>query len=1070
MLILTHKLHIMKKLILTFLLIRTSILFAQTNLITNAGFETFAAGTSSYLTNTVGSATNFPNQWQLSLITNCSGSCAAGQSTIVTNTKNTGNNALYLIINKQANRNDIRLLQSFDSPQQGIYALSFYLKSDKAGYPVTVDVLKPTQAITTNGNVPYSFQISTTTTWTQYKMYVDLTTWTSNELKSMRISIRPNTVLTVARPSGPFPKEFWIDDVSFYLTNRGTAESLKQAAIAVATTRQLASQNAGFTTEANTLTTEIATLNSSPATNPVQPTFAYGFYPVPTQTTAETNPFIKSIQEWATNYLATPMPTYRKSMVGVPLFITSEASIEPLGIALEKLHWLLVSPYSDYQYNPELFKRFLNITYATTDDYELNGTEGIEGQIPGKTVNALNNWLHAPSIAYGWRMADYSFANYIPATLKNTLKVAATSMGTQHKAWAANINNEVYVNRDISYAETLMHTGLQLNNTTWQDTSKQIVDIVTNSTNLSPDGAFTYYKSQNEVTNYHGANNNSLAKIWTVSNYEPAKTALTKASNYELISIEGTGVGEFYTAAAWKSQWNGFSGYSEEPLLYFSRNTALKSKMNLIRKAYGWTPLALNISFYDPTIGESPLKDNYIVYDSNIKGPRGRNGRFSYAATLRNVSPASTDVGLQTIIGAMTTKAGRNPDIDELDAAVMAIHSKVHVKKSTTPTEWIDCGYLNTNIDPKLCMSKTAATVSTKSDLQSQNYGPVAAITQWSSYQQWITLPDRIIGIVETFPTKNQATKAFEIDGRVKFTYGRSGLLAKKNIVTEITNKQYSYGKLRAIIHDHDFTTVSTALGGIIRDDQSPNPSTEIIFRYNLSDGSTLYSYPGTTKKYFIIEIRNTDVTTNATVSRVNAGNLKGLIVTIDGKKFSSYRNMGSTPTNVDLTNAKVAGYTTKGFLSRTDTDTKAPLDITTSSITLAANEQVLVISSNDTNDLTNGWASFNALMANTASRTSIETTDLENILFHQDKAYLYPNPTNGNTINLKAYLEQDTNVVLDIYDIQGRTVLSKNLETQKQGELNQELNISSLNQGTYILKINYDNQKTETIRFIKTN
>jgi len=205
--------------------------------------------------------------------------------------------------------------------------------------------------------------------------------------------------------------------------------------------------------------------------------------------------------------------------------------------------------------------------------------------------------------------------------------------------------------------------------------------------------------------------------------------------------------------------------------------------------------------------------------------------------------------GLNTIVGAMKTITNANGK-DSLDAALMSVHSKVHVRNSATPTQQTDWGYMMANnTTPKVNTTKIASSVSISGQLQYYNSGPTGVLTNWSSYQQWITLPDRIIGIVETYPTNNAATSAFEIDGRVRFTYGRA-ISTPKYMVTEVAGSRYSYGPFKAIIHAHDFTTVTTDTAGVVLD--SYRNAMEIIFRYNLSNGSTLYSYPANTKNILL--------------------------------------------------------------------------------------------------------------------------------------------------------------------------------------------------------------------------
>jgi hypothetical protein len=949
-------------------------LFSQTEYVTDRGFEGATVGTTSFIVPSGGGGNvgaTLAGQWQLTFANgNCAGGCSSGTSQVVTNTKNSGNNALYINITKQTNRNDIRLFQVFPASPAiaaGKYLITYYMKADKANYPLVLDVLKPTQSLSVNGSVPYSVAHTTTTNWKKYRFIVDLTTWTAAELTNFRISIRPNTAINTASPTGPFPKEFWFDDFSFTPYNSATANigslaDLKNIAILVAQERKKMSLDSGFVAESVALDAEIQLMSAGTFNVPIIPTKAVGFNPATALTTAATNPYINSVQNWADTYSSTTFVPYKKSKVGKSIFPKTSSQIcRDLAPTIERLYWLVTSPYSSYRYNPDLFYRFLHIMYATSDDYKLNGNESVAGNLPGSTDNGMNDWLGAYGFPYGWRMLEYTYPDYVPITLKKQMQDATDLMGTQHRIWANNVYDYPYINRDISYAEVLMHAGLYRNNSDWTNIAKVLID--TTKAHLYPDGAYAYIGYQNEVQNYHGATNNSMAKLWAVSEYQSAWDCLQTGSNYEVISIEGGSVPEFYTAGCWKTQWNGIAGESGVGLVSVSENPYLKTRLDQLDAIFGISPEAFGIGYYKDIVGK-PIADNYVVYDRNIQGPRGRYGRFSYGISARITSPEATTrvpgVGMQTMVGAMMTQVGRNVNQDEMNAAVMAVHSKVHVKNSSTPAEWIDWAYMSNKTEPLICVAKTASTVSSPAVLQSQSYGPSAYDTQWSSYQQWITLPDRIIGFVETYPGSNVPTNAFEIDGRVRFTYGRNGLKTAKNLVEDIAGQKYSYGNLKTIIHAHDFTTVSTGLAGTLRDDQSTGPASEIIFRYNLSTGTTLYPYPGTTKKYFIVEIRRSDAVGDAVVSRVIDGETKGLVVKLNGKSYSSFRNLGTAPATIDLTNVLIAGSINEAHFPRNDEPSLIkPQKITGTNFSLSGKNQVLIISSNEPTDIGKGWRNY---------------------------------------------------------------------------------------------------------------
>ena len=76
--------------------------------------------------------------------------------------------------------------------------------------------------------------------------------------------------------------------------------------------------------------------------------------------------------------------------------------------------------------------------------------------------------------------------------------------------------------------------------------------------------------------------------------------------------------------------------------------------------------------------------------------------------------------------------------------------------------------------------------------------------------------------------------------------------------------------------------------------------------------------------------------------------------------------------------------------------------------------------------------------------------TDIEDLCFTQ--VYVFPNPV-VNTLNIQGV---DENTLLEVYNLTGKSVLK---------DKGTELDVTSLSQGTYILRIN-----NQYVKFIKNN
>lgn len=200
------------KIIIAAFIMAANSISAQTNLLTDGGLE--IPGKNYILNNSGTNKLPSNGKWFMSFsIGGCENGCCEGTSEYTTADKKVGNSSLKMNIIRQTNRNDIKLFQTMRGVTAGIYEVSFWGKSDKDGYPIALDVLKGTQSSTNNGAEPFTGNFTTSSEWKQFKYNVDLSDWTTEELELMRVSIRPNN--TKKLPEGPYPKTFWIDEVSF---------------------------------------------------------------------------------------------------------------------------------------------------------------------------------------------------------------------------------------------------------------------------------------------------------------------------------------------------------------------------------------------------------------------------------------------------------------------------------------------------------------------------------------------------------------------------------------------------------------------------------------------------------------------------------------------------------------------------------------------------------------------------------------------------------------------------------------------------------------------------------------
>jgi Ca-activated chloride channel family protein len=78
----------------------------------------------------------------------------------------------------------------------------------------------------------------------------------------------------------------------------------------------------------------------------------------------------------------------------------------------------------------------------------------------------------------------------------------------------------------------------------------------------------------------------------------------------------------------------------------------------------------------------------------------------------------------------------------------------------------------------------------------------------------------------------------------------------------------------------------------------------------------------------------------------------------------------------------------------------------------------------------------------------------------------LFPNPAH-DIINLDYELTKSANVVIEIFDLMGKKVLSVGSETQNIGKKHRQIDVSSLKQGTYICRLSAGNSDVKTLKLL---
>jgi hypothetical protein len=546
------------------------------------------------------------------------------------------------------------------------------------------------------------------------------------------------------------------------------------------------------------------------------------------------------------------------------------------------------------------------------------------------------------------------------------IKLHADTIDAQQGAkFRAAVPGTSWVNADVRWMLGLRFAYDVLGTTSYRDTAASALQLISGS--LLPDGGFLYDAKQNDVYTYHGDIITALARYWQVTGEPLARELVVDSYWYYPLSVEPNGTPEYSSGASWKHYWNQVTG-SEAAYVV----AALANSPENLRVAKWFTPSpSLFLStFHRADLVASASPQNYITYDRNVMGPRGRFGTFSYVGTA---SPyTGENRGKRTFVGAMVTDFTGSNNAWRLNAALDSAQTRVRYAtgpdnntigndvSGPTPIVYYDAAQQERNA---YTVDDRFATLST--DYVLSKYKG-AAQPNWRGDQQWLFLQDRIVGLATLESLTTQS--AYAMVGSLRFVSGRAHWGTARSFV-QVNSNTWSYGKLTVRIVEQDYGAVTTSYEDTWDDkvDVIDNKTGRLNFVDSAAaaaNESSLISYPAGTRKRYLVEIRpDTTTTAPTTLARIEPGNgLRGIDYALGSTRFRTIANPTDNPITYIATLPWSAGGAIAHFAGETyrapflsafdqpDTDTRgrwltakplAAFASNTVSITVAPHEHV---------------------------------------------------------------------------------------------------------------------------------
>ncbi len=655
-------------------------------------------------------------------------------------------------------------------------------------------------------------------------------------------------------------------------------QALKRAALIWAVEDVNASLAAGLQTIALDTYDDLRTMLHQPVSGPQTPPSGL----LPSIPSFSSNPLATSAMSSLTT-LRNSTTTYAKDPTPIDFRIPLQG---------RDMAWGLTHAQSPLRRDPTLMiamlRRFqrvfeTNLAGVDNDNFMVTATAHEMYRI----LDAVHPELILPSRRVQWEAAILRNVNQTLA--RHGTRLNGTMPGTS------------WVNADVRHMAALALAAEILNEPSYRTVADNVLQLVSGS--ILPDGGFMYDRMQNEVYTYHGENIIWLARYWQLYGAPLARQLIVDSYWYYPLSVEPNGTAEYSTGSAWKRYWNQTSGAEAATIVADLAN----SPENLrVARWTNPTPSLFLSTFFRGDLVPTASPDQYITYDRNIMGPRGRFGSFSFSGTA---SPyTGEDRGKATHVGAMVTDFTGTNNGWRLNAAFDVAQSRVRyalgpddntigndINPATARIVYYDQALQERNA---YISSERFATLST-----SHRLGRYKGSAQpWLGEQQWIMTPERILGRVSLESLANQS--AFSMLGSLRFVGGRNTWGTLRQFV-QVDENTFSYGKFTVDIWDQNYGTITTTYEdtwddtSVVRDNRSG--------RLNFIDTaaaeaneSTLISYPAGTKRYYVVEIRPNTTTTSA--DAVTHGTTTEGLLTLETRSGSNRLLMLTNPTASPIT------------------------------------------------------------------------------------------------------------------------------------------------------------------------
>jgi hypothetical protein len=654
---------------------------------------------------------------------------------------------------------------------------------------------------------------------------------------------------------------------------------------------------------------------------------------------------------------------------GNTTFLKSFAEAEEILLAaLAYLH--PSSPYKNQQAVLDRLIFFLDIILTGWDD----GTM------------ALNDMQFCFQANVSYLMLKQHAPSAIPAARKEIWesgirKNIAAILKAKPDMYDKHIVGSIWLNGDVRLVLGVYFGGITLNDPGATEKARIVLEEVMPRTLLG-DGGTHYVGYANESPSYHGeATIRPFAWYYIFTGSQKVREFITDTDKYiPLVNIPvGEGFKEWSTSPAWKPYYNRVSLKPEALAKAYLSGDPFNFEVGK------GSQLLFQVFMYRSGLTGISLPDNYMLYDKNSLGPRGRYGNWGVVGTLRDPSIPGPELtedrylhmdGNNTFVGTFTLNASASATTYPLNAAMQGTAPQVKFATGAE-TDWSrgnKWAYL-TGKDRKDAISRTKTVygMSTSYLISKKRFAELP----WMARQQWVVTPDRVIGMCEAEATTSNGVYGFA--HRIQLVSGRRNASGTRKMLSTSDFNNYSYGDLRLKIHEKTYEgKVDTFYHGVMNDPLDKF-SVMIELHDQQSGNDQLVNYVAGTKRHVILESTNKDRAYATQVSKLTLPQgLSGFEFTEGNtRKVRIVHNISASA--VTMSAHSLATSFGKVRIIRSWNDTQNEIihvndgSATVASILIPAHGHVLFICSDNSDDMGEGFDTYETVFKKSVSATTIQ-------------------------------------------------------------------------------------------------